>query len=86
MSLSRTVQHAAKMIDECASRCEVRKAPAVIDSVSFKNYAPVSRVNVSCFVKIDNPATQFDTQPVTRNRKLDNVGVFGFIHERLSVG
>ena len=41
---------------------------------------------MSGLVKFYNPATQFNTQAIAGDSKLDNVWVFDFVRERLSGG
>jgi len=64
----------AKLFNEFASRPQIGKTPSRIDLVLPNNLSPMSRLNVSGFMKLDNSTAQFDLQSVGRNSKLDDIG------------
>jgi hypothetical protein len=79
----RLAERSTKLFDEFVSHLQIGKAPAIIMLAFRQNCTSVSRLNMSCLVKLNDPATQFDIQPVDTDGKLSNVGVLCFVPHRL---
>jgi hypothetical protein len=62
---------------------QIGKAPAIIMLAFRQNCTSVSRLNMSCLVKLKNPAVQFDIQSADTDGKLGDVGVLCFVPHRL---
>src|SRR6516165_1470163 len=80
-SASCFLQRSAELFDKRASRLQIGKAPTIVGfAFSSRNCtASVSRLNVPRLVKIYDPTAQTDIQPVARNGKLNDVGVFALV-------
>jgi hypothetical protein len=48
-----------------------------------QNCTSMSRLNMSCLVKLNDPAVQCDLQAADTGGKLDDVGVLCFVPHRL---
>jgi len=72
----------AKLFDEFMSNLQTGKAPAIIELPFLQNCTSVSRLNMSCLVKLHNPAAQCGIQPAHTGGKLGDVGVLCFVPPR----
>ena len=79
----RFAERSTKLFDEFVSHLQIGKAPAIIMLAFRQNCTSVSRLNMSCLVKLNDPATQYDIQPVDTDGKLGDVGVLSFVPRRL---
>jgi hypothetical protein len=64
-------------------RGQIGKTPSKIDFVSSNNSPSLPRLNFSRTVKIHHLAAQFDTQFISRDEKLDDIGIFPLVCDRL---
>jgi hypothetical protein len=79
----RFAERSTKLFDEFVSHLQIGKAPAIIMLAYRLNCTSVSRLNMSCLVKLEDPAAQFDIQPADTDGKLGDVGVLCFVPHRL---
>jgi hypothetical protein len=75
-----------KLFHERASRGQIGKTPPIIDFVSSNNSPSMSRLNFSRPVKVHHPTAQFDIQFIFSDEKLDDVGIFSLVCDRLPTG
>ena len=72
-----------KLLLERAGGLRIGKTPPKIDLVFYDNSPSVPHLNFSGTVKVDYPAAHLDVQFVFRNGKLDDVGIFALVFDRL---
>ena len=85
-SVIRFVERSAKLFDEFVSNQQIGKAPSIIKLPFLQNCTSVSRLNMSCFVKLNDPAAQRDIQPAHTGGKLGDVGELCFVQHLVRVG
>jgi hypothetical protein len=75
----------AELFFEHAGHVQIRKTPPKIDLAFSDNSPSIPRLNFSRPVKVHHPAAHFDTQFTINNEKLDDVGIFTLVCDRLPV-
>ena len=77
----RFVEQSTKLV----GHLQIGKAPAIIKSTLLQNCTSMSRLNVSCLVKLNDLAAQCDIQPADTGGKLGDVRILSFVPHRLIV-
>jgi hypothetical protein len=74
-----------ELFHERAGRLQIGKTPPKIDVASFNNSSSIPRLNFSRAVKVQHPPAHFDIQFIINDEKLDDVGIFTLVCDRLPV-
>jgi hypothetical protein len=62
---------------------QIGKTPPIIDVAPSNDSPSMSRLNFSRPMKVQHPAAQFDIQHIIIDGKLDDVGIFPLVCDRL---
>jgi len=73
----------AELFLERAGRLRIGKTPSKVDLVFYDNSPSVLHLNFSEAVKVHHPAAHLDVQFIFRGGKLDDVGIFALVFDRL---
>src|SRR5262245_18446732 len=73
----------AELFLERAGGLRIGKTPPKVDLVFYDNSPSVPHLNFSGVVKVHYPAAHLDVQFVFRDGKLDDVGIFALVFDRL---
>jgi hypothetical protein len=81
--LAAPCKFSTELFYERASRGQIRKTPPKIDLFFYDNSPPVPHLNFLRPVKLRHSAVYFDIQYIIGDGKLDDVGIFALVFDRL---
>jgi hypothetical protein len=81
--LTAPCKFSTELFYERASRGQIRKTPPKIDLFFYDNSPPVPHLNFPRPVKLRHSAVYFEIQYIIGDGKLDDVGIFALVFDRL---
>jgi hypothetical protein len=73
----------AELFSESGGRVRIEKTPPKINLAFSDNSPSIPRPNFSRPMKVHHPAAHFDIQFIINDEKLDDVGIFILVRDRL---